>query len=516
MNFPRPKNLRSAPPPRPRPGPHREPPLPLECPLPDRRGTGAALLGLVITVLLLKGELPSTLAQKAAIGTLFSLLASIAFDLKLGGLRNLIRADLMAILSFYFLTFFEFLFPQPNFDKLIATASTFTGIYCVLLGFAGLLVGRHFFHPRQQPFRQTLTREIPALWIVAIFWVCVLVGYIHMLIAVDFDVVLMIDWFMEPRFTQPWQRGRLGNWKALLVELGLFLYLIPPLGGIMIARRQRYGPIALATMSLALLLTLFYGFASGARNVFAAYLVTFLIGYCFAMSFARRKELVALCAGGAVVMVAASYFMLEFRNAGLRNYLEGHYEPPVSQEKTYFVDYNLYNVCRLVEVFPRNHPYLGWEIPFQALIRPIPRAVWKGKPEGLSRSIEDVLGADGWTASASFVGEAYMSGGFWVVALVALGFGALAGWWSHLASPNNSELGILIYASGFFATVISMRSLFVLTTALLPTVAALVIGTYAARLLTGQARRLLARNVNDHAARQRMAIPPRPQRPPPR
>ena len=54
----------------------------------------------------------------------------------------------------------------------------------------------------------------------------------------------------------------------------------------------------------------------------------------------------------------------------------------------------------------------------------------------------------------------------------ALGFGALTGWWSHLASAQNSELGILIYSSGFFATVISMRSLFVFTTALLPTVAA--------------------------------------------
>jgi hypothetical protein len=100
---------------------------------------------------------------------------------------------------------------------------------------------------------------------------------------------------------------------------------------------------------------------------------------------------------------------------------------------------------------------------------------------------------EGVTIAASFAGEAYMSGGMIAVLVIALIFGALAGWWSYLAGPRNSELGILIYASGFFAAVISMRSLFVFTTALLPTVAALVMGTYVVRVLTIQARKLLAR-----------------------
>jgi len=56
-------------------------------------------------------------------------------------------------------------------------------------------------------------------------------------------------------------------------------------------------------------------------------------------------------------------------------------------------------------------------------------------------------------------------------------FGGMAGWWSCLATPRNSDLGILIYASGFFSTVISMRSLFVFTTAILPTVAAIIGGS---------------------------------------
>jgi len=489
MNFPRPK-YRNTGPPR-RIELVQEDLAAFERPKANVQGTVMALVCLAVTALVAHGNLPSTLSRASAIGTLLGIVLSIIADLRKGGLRNLIRADLMAILAFYFLTLFEFLFPQPNFDEMSDLHTTHFAIMGVYLGFLGLFVGRHLIHPKKQPFARTLTHDIPAVWMVGIFWFCFIVGYLHMFIAVDFDVLEMLRQFAEPRFTQPWQRGRLGDWKALLVELGLFIYLIPPLTGIIIARRQRYGKISLFLTTMGLLLTLYYGFSSGTRNLFASYLVTFLIAYSFALPFARHKELVILCTGSGLLMLFATYFMLQFRNVGLTNYITGNYEPSPAMEKTMFVDYNLYAICRLTEVFPNRQPYLGLEIPYQALIRPIPRAVWAGKPEGLSSSIEDALGVEGVTISASFVGEAYMCGGLTTVLIIGLVFGALTGWWSYLASSKNSELGILIYASGFFATVISMRSLLVFTTALMPTMAALVIATQAVRVLTIQAQRLL-------------------------
>jgi hypothetical protein len=260
---------------------------------------------------------------------------------------------------------------------------------------------------------------------------------------------------------------------------------------------------------VALLFTFFYGFSSGTRNVFAAYLVTFLIGYAFALAPGRRRELIILSAASAVIMFVATIAMLQFRNIGFHNYLVGNYERQESQEQTMFVDYNLYAICKLVEVFPKHNAYLGLEVPYLALIRPIPRAVWPGKPEGLSKSIEEALGVEGLTIAASFAGEAYMAGGGFVVFLAGLLFGALAGWWSFLASPRNSELGILIYASGFFAAVISMRSLFVFTTALLPTVAAIVIGTIVARKLAARARSWVARPVPARRPRPPVIVAPK-------
>ncbi|EDY18356.1 hypothetical protein CfE428DRAFT_4140 [Chthoniobacter flavus Ellin428] len=509
MNFPRPRHRNTAPPPRPI-GTVQAVPEADEHPHPDSNGTFAALVGLALTALLANSSLPSSLARFSSIGALISIGISVAMDMRRGGLRNLIRADLMAIFAFYFLTLFEFLFPQPHFDELIDVRTTHQALLCVDLGFLGLFLGRHLIHPRKQPFAHTLTYEIPAGWIVFIFWACFFIGYLHMLVAVNFNVVEMVGFFMDPRFSQPWQRGRLGDWKALLVELGLFIYLIPPLAGIMIARRHRYGTFSLALACGALLFTFFYGFTSGTRNIFASYLVTFLIAYSFALPFARKKELLILCIGSGLFMIFATYYMLQFRNVGFRNYLQGGYVQEDPAERTMFVDYNLYAICRLVDVFPHKRDYLGFEIPYQALIRPIPRAIWAGKPEGLSSSIEDALGVEGVTISASFVGEAYMSGGMVVTLIIALCFGALTGWWSFLASPKNSELGILIYASGFFAAVISMRSLFVFTTALLPTVAALVIGTYAVRLLAKQAGQLLSRAALRNAQARRLPMPPRP------
>lgn len=460
------------------------PTAPLESPHPDPAGTGIALFTVALAAVTLPNSTPTEMARYAAITVGVGLVGSVLMDFK-RGVWNLPRADLFSLLAFYFLTFFEFLFPQPKFNTMTTPALAADGILVVLVGFTGLLLGRHIFRPKAQPLHDVMTHEIPTGWLIALFWTATGIGYLHMLIAVDFDVVKMIDWFSEPRFTQPWSRGKFGDWKALLFELGMLLQLLPPLAGIMIARRRRFPIWHLLPMLVVLGITLYSAFASGTRNVLASYLVTFLIGYAFALPTERRKELIVLATVCGVIMTFATFFMLQFRTVGLKNYLAENganftsMEPPPGEEvKTLYVDYNLYSICRLVEVFPSRYEYSGFEIPYLALIRPIPRALWKGKPEGMKTSIEEAMGMEGLTISASFAGEAYMSGGNIVVFLIALAFGAVGGWWCYLASLRNSEIGILIYASGFFAAVISMRSLLVFTTALLPTVAGIVIATY--------------------------------------
>ncbi len=446
-------------------------------PRPQIVGTLLCLAGLAITGLTLRGNLPSGVARYAAVGTGVSIAMSVLCDLQLG-FPNLIRPDLLAILSLYFLTLFEFLFRQPNFDDLIGDDLPLVkrAVIACLWGFAGLAMGRHFANLKKHPLSDLFSRPVRKSWIILLFWSALFLGFLYMLLTVDFNPIRLVENIVAPRFTQPWIRTKLGDWKALLHEIEMLIFLAPPLAGIIIARRKDYGKLNVYLVATGFLFVLFYGFAGGTRNVLAAYIVTFLIGYSFAAGSGRKNELMAVAAVCAAGFFLASVLMLRFREVGLHDYMEGDYQSEQTEEETLFIDYNLYSIYRLMQVFPRTHPYLGWEVPYLAVIRPIPRALWKGKPEGMSLSIEDALGVEGLTVSASFVGEAYMSGGFTAIFLTGLFFGFITGWWGRLASPRNSEFGIVTYASGFFAAVISMRSLLVFTTALLPTLISVAAG----------------------------------------
>ena len=442
-------------------------------PGPQIAGSVLFLLGLFSTWFFLNGKQPSDIARAGSIGVGLSIMASAWVDLRLG-FRNLVRTDLMAILALYFLTLFEFLFSQKGFDVLNTLTPTHNAVIACLCGFAGLVIGRHLPRLRKQPLGYLVTTPVPRSWLLFVFWSCVVLSYFHMLLAVNFNAVKMLLWFMEPRFSQPWQRGQLGGWKDLLNEFAMLLNLIPPLAGIMIARRRKFTALQLILVWAGFLLTLFYGFSGGTRNVFAIYLITFLIGYAFALPEGRIVELGSRPSSAPCCCWFPIRSCSSSETSGSRISWRGRASRKAStqMQRELSIDNDLYAICRLVEYFPKYHDYLGWEVPYLAIIRPIPRAIWPAKPVGMSFSVENVFNAEGYTIASSFVGEAFMTGGYAGVILIGLFFGALMGWWSFVASSKNSELGILIYASGFFSAVITMRSFSVFTTTVLPTIAA--------------------------------------------
>jgi hypothetical protein len=158
--------------------------------------------------------------------------------------------------------------------------------------------------------------------------------------------------------------------------------------------------------------------------------------------------------------------MAELRTVGL-----GNWEQAIERTDRVFVDMNILNIAGLIQVFPDQQDYLGLEIPFIAAIRPIPRVLWAGKPEGLSISIEEVLGAQGWTLSATYVGELWMAGGLFAVILASLIFGAAGARWNRLGTVAQGNLDKIVFATGFFAAGICMRSFMSVAPAILPTLA---------------------------------------------
>jgi oligosaccharide repeat unit polymerase len=438
-------------------------------------------LGLAWINLPAEGSLEIFGSAAVVVGIALTLAVLLEFR---AGVRNLLRADLLMLVALYALTFLEYLFPHPEAaNHLVTSQSATDGTTAVLLGFAGLAVGRHILPGHARPRESVTPLQLAPRTIMFLFVGTFLVGYFHMLWAVGFNVVELVSEMLDPRFSQPWGRGRYGGWADLLNELGLLIYLIPPLAGIVLARHRVYRRTLKLIVVAGLLFTLFYGFSTGTRNVFAVHVITFVVAYLAflpRLTFARM-----LLVGGAagLLLLASAYYMLDFRQIGLGRYLDQGAPFVQDEDETLFIDDGLVTISRLTGVFPDRHDFLGLEIPYHALIHPIPRAIWPGKPEGLSVSIEEALGARQTTLAVTFVGEAYMSGGYLGVILASLLFGAAAARWNRVGQAARSNFDIALYASGFFAIAISMRSLLWLSVAILPALALWAYGRWHLRRL---------------------------------
>jgi len=461
-------------------------------PWPRVDATFVALVGLVLTAFAMasgRDRYPSQLANTTAIGVFATLVLTFAFEAR-GGLRNLVRPDLVGVAALYFLTLYEFLFPQPYFDHRVSDVrAVYFALWAIIAGFIGIFIGRHLIPRGGQPFAETMTKPVPPGWLVGILWVSFFLGFLHVLLGVNFDLPRIVEEMLKMRFDQPWGRGRLGDWKALINELALLLYLIPPIVGLMFGRMEKYSGTNLLLSFLALAWLLFFGFCAGTRTVFAAYLITFLIAFTFASPPQRRMQVLIVAGVCGWLMIMATRVMLDMRTVGLKRWLEGDVSNMITrQNSSVFVDDNLLAISVLTQYFPDHNGgrYLGFEIPYLALVRPIPRALWPGKPKGMSISIEDIFQEKGVTIAATFVGEAYMSGGLFAVVIEGLIMGMLATFWNRFSSQKNSELGLLVYSSGFFAVTITMRSCFSLTTAILPSVAGILFGKYLLPNIRGQ------------------------------
>jgi len=391
----------------------------------------------------------------------------------MSGVRALIRTDNLMLWVLYGLTLLEFLFPQLEVNGAVGSEAAARGTNAVMLGFFGLVVGRHLISKRPSLNRPL---EFAPGHLFALFMLAFLIGYLHIFIAVDFNPVEMIEQMSLPRFSQSWGRGKIGGAYSLLYELNLLIYLLPPAAGLIFARARQFSILQKAIVGVILGLTFYYAFAMGTRNVLGTYVIAMLGAYFLSKPDLKLKQVLMIGVPIAAALLFASTLMLEFRSTGGVTALTSearHYD-------TLYIDHNIVNISNLTNVFPDAVGYLGLEIPYQTLIKPIPRAFWPGKPEGLSTGIEEALGVtDGVTTlSCTFVGEAYMAFGLIGVLIASLMFGAAAELWNRIGQDAGSSFSQILYASGFLCAAMAMRSMIVMAPYMLPTLALWLFGRF--------------------------------------
>lgn len=395
------------------------------------------------------------------------------------GLRNLVRVDLFMLAVLYLLTFFEFLLPQGPVPARVSLEAAQTAASATLLGFAGIVSGRHIF-PARRPLPSEVNFRVSPTLTIWLLVGCAFFGYLYMLLAVRFDIFEMFYQMSRPRFSQPWTRGRLGGFSTLLNEVGLLKFLLPPLAASVFAQKRRYTLLQKAIAASIVGVVFYDGFAGGTRNVFLTHLITFTVTYALLMPRLTIWRLLPLAVPLFAVAGFTVYYLPEIRTVGL-----GNFDLATARTDTLFVDLNLINIAILTQAFPNYFGYIGLEIPYTAVIRPIPRALWPGKPEGLSVSIEEVIGVSGMTLSATFVGEFWMAGGFFAIGVVAMALGAAAARWNRIGAAAATNFGLIIFASGFYPAGIGMRGFMEIGPAMVPVIGLLIfmkLGKHSSRL----------------------------------
>jgi hypothetical protein len=463
---------------------------------PTPAGSIAILLFMVAGVLFMDGVNSAALARSAGLFLLAGLAFATLLDLR-GDLKNLIRIDLLALYALFYLTFAEFILAdQPAFSETVLSFDARQGIIAVYLGFAGLVIGRHLIRPGiSKPFDHEL--GFPRKPLVVLLLGCFLLGNLYAFIAVHGNPLEWLYHTCGARFSQPWSRGRYGSWGTLLGEFKIVLQVVPPVAGIIFAYRRRFSLPTLVLTGLVLFLTLFQGFAEGTRNVLALNLAGFLGGFFIVQTSLKLRPIIIWTALIGLVFIYFSHHQLQFRGIGLRAYYtsglwkkemtpdvfkifaaEEAYNEETNEFEGFFVDLNLRNIAGLTRVFPATYPYIGWNMPMVALTKPVPRALWPGKPEDFEIGIEEALSADaGYTLSCTFVGEAYMMAGRFGVVITGLVFGATFMLWNRVGSVP-SVFQRLIFATLFYPALITMRSATAFSTALLAAFFLFVVGPF--------------------------------------
>lgn len=401
----------------------------------------------------------------------------------LGGIRSLIRVDIVAICTLYFLTFAEFLHPHVRLLYEQVTGGANLACQLVLTGLSCIAIGRHIsFAPRSNKGKKERISlpEISPRAIITIFFLFAFLGYFYVLLVTYFNPLEIVTQLLRPRFMRPWQRAQEGGWISFLTELQLLLYLVAALGGYIFANASRFDFRVRIGVVAILLFILFFDFSEGARNVVLIKVGLFLVTYFISSHRAQSLRIILLSITGLFSIWIVSGYMLDFRNQGLGNYLtEG---TVVADDGGFMIDNNMVSIARVVGVFPSMYPFPGTDIVRDIFTKWVPRALWPDKPVSWSTSIEDALNTGGgYTLAVTFVGEAYLIAGYPSLIIVSLLIGIATAAWTRVGLAARTNLDLIYYASGFFAATLGMRSVQFVSVAMIPTVAFYIFGRYLLR-----------------------------------
>jgi hypothetical protein len=162
-----------------------------------------------------------------------------------------------------------------------------------------------------------------------------------------------------------------------------------------------------------------------------------------------------------VVLLLAMQVMLQYRNVGLTAALS---DASLTADDTpaneyLHVDDNFYRLCQVIQLIPSTHPYVYQGFVVYAVVRPIPRVLWPGKPVDAGFDLTRAVGDQEVSYSCSVIGELYMSLGFFGIAIGGWLYGRFAALINGLLTQSAGLGVVVIYSIGVMALFSGMRSM---------------------------------------------------------
>jgi len=280
-----------------------------------------------------------------------------------------------------------------------------------------------------------------------------------------YGFIQLVTYFFLVRVSIMFQEQ--GGYNVDATGLSYFLYLPFALGGVIILLFLLYRSINVATDPVGkfgslgmMFLAALQSYNPGARFNFISWVVVVTMILVQNISIWRRAVIYAV--GGAFAVITFSIAGL-VRTPNTWN-LTFEQKVEVAKERLLLAeDQNLLDGFLMVlQVYPDNLPFQYGYQHLEILFRPIPRAIWKGKPKGgyaNKLGLNDIEGFNGATIgiSESIYGTFYGEGGVAAIVLLSILYGALFALFMYRAERFSSDMQYVYKGLAFGATVAIIR-----------------------------------------------------------
>jgi oligosaccharide repeat unit polymerase len=282
--------------------------------------------------------------------------------------------------------------------------------------------------------------------------ICFVLGMFNFVYTADFDIPRMFSYLGEDRWAAPWSRAQIGGWNAFIDQMPYFGYVLPSLTALLITRNGLFRFTTLLAICCSIIMLLFLA-QGGGRRLIGVTVGAALLVWIQANPGMSLKTMVII-AVSTIGLAFVSQFMLSMRAIGLEAFRERG-----SDLDYLHVDDNYLRLAQVIDLVPKEVPFVGTGQVYYALVRPIPRVFWPNKPIDAGFDLAAVVGMKGVSLSMSIIGEWYLGWGWLAVAIGGWIHGRLAKLANTLRDAGRASDNPIVYGLAVMVLVAGMRSM---------------------------------------------------------